>query len=52
MKYFVLQLDWSQTDRDYMIVKASSREKALLANKSNARYVTVIAETGSFVKGD
>ena len=43
MPYFVIQLDYSQTDRDYCIVKANSRDEALTKQKSNARYVRVIA---------
>lgn len=43
MSYFVLLLEWSQTDRSHCIVKARSKEEALTKQKSNARYVSVVA---------
>lgn len=43
MFYFVLKLDWSVSDWDYCIVKADTKQQALTKQKSNARYVQVIA---------
>lgn len=45
MKYYIIKLQWSQTDHKYCIFRAESKEAALKMNKSNARYVSVIGET-------
>ena len=43
MFYFVLKLQWSETDFSHCIVKADTKKDALTMQKNAARYVTVIA---------
>lgn len=43
MFYWVLKLEWSHTDIATIIVRADTKENALTKQKSNARYVTLIA---------
>ena len=44
MRYYILDIEWSQTDREYKIVRAESREAALARFKyeNGPRYVTCL----------
>lgn len=51
MKYFVIRIEWSQTDTEYKVVQASSKEKAINHFKypNGPRYVTCYGETDKIV---
>ena len=42
MRYFILQIEWSQTDKEYKIVRAATKEAAIARFKyeNGPRYVT------------
>lgn len=45
--YFVIEIEWSATDKSVVIVKAATKEKALHYVKTShpsARYISVIRE--------
>jgi hypothetical protein len=53
-KYYIFQIDWSQTDQEMVIVKAESREKAEAFLKRHKdlgpRYVSYYGEQDKIVE--
>lgn len=43
-KYYVIDIQWSQTDKDTVVVRASSEDAALnsIKSKCNAPYISVV----------
>ncbi len=54
MKYFIFKIEWSQTEDEFVIIEAKSREDAekyLRRNGSNGpRYVTCYGQTCQIIK--
>ena len=52
MMYYILQLDWSQTDKDMVIVQANSKEEAIARFKyaNGPRYVNYYGCTDKIIK--
>jgi uncharacterized lipoprotein YehR (DUF1307 family) len=51
MQYYIIKLEYSQTEHEYCIFKAKSKDEALKMNKSNARYVSIIGVTDKIIEG-
>ena len=54
LKYYIFQIEWSQTDHEMRIVQAESREAAEKFLKSNGtngpRYVSYYGQVDSIIK--
>lgn len=52
MMYYILKLEWSQTDHDMVIVQAKSKEEAINTYKyeNGPRYVSCYGSTDKIVK--
>lgn len=52
MRYFILTIEWSQTDKEYRVVYAASKEAAVAKFKyeNGPRYVTCLGSVDNITK--
>ena len=52
MRYFILRIEWSQTDHEYKVVYAATKEEAIAKFKypNGPRYVTCYGSVDKITK--